>query len=181
MNLVSIVSVFHIAKKFGGSSNFKKSFFHFGICHDHWGKLQILHMTNDIVPYPIVIYDNLCTSCTSYAKLVNQLLRGKVVMLGHYTLRGKKFKETIFPKNYDGTDMSWFVTETRAYGGRECLKELIKYGILTIRKSNDKEFPKNRFMFDECATDCKTVKNVIIRSCSIITNGKIIEFSKQSL
>ena len=99
-------------------------------------------------------------------------------MLGHYTVRGKEFKQGIFPKNYDGTDMSWFVTEKRAYGGRECLKELIKYGILTIRKSDHREFPKNRFALDECTTDCKTVKNVIIRSCSVITSGKIIEINK---
>lgn len=36
-------------------------------------------------------------------------------MVGHYTARGKKPKEAIFPKNYDGVDMSWFVTEKRAY------------------------------------------------------------------
>ena len=109
---------------------------------------------------------------------MNRLLGEKVVMVGHYTIRGKKLKEAIFPKDYDGTDMSWFVTENKAYGGRECLKELIIYGISIIRKSNHKEFPKNRFALDECASDCKTVKNVIIRSCSIITNAKIIEINK---
>ena len=99
-------------------------------------------------------------------------------MLGHYTVRGKELKETIFPKDYDGTDMSWFVTEKRAYGGRECLKELIRYRIYGMRDSDHKEFPKNRFVLDECTSDCKTVKNVIIRSCSIITSGKIIEIKK---
>lgn len=127
--------------------------------------------------YPIVIYDNLCTSCTSYAKLVNGLLREKVTMVGHYTVQGKEFKQSIFPKNYDGLDMSWFVTEKRAYGGREGLKQLIKYGILSTLIPNDKEFPKNKVLLDECSTDCGTVKGVIIRSCSILTSGKIIEIN----
>jgi len=130
------------------------------------------------VLYPIVIYDNLCTSCTLYAKLVNRLLGGKVVMVGHYTVRGKELKEVIFPKDYDGTDMSWFVTKNKAYGGKECLKELIRYGISRMRKTNHYEFPKNIFALDKCTSDCKTIKNVIIRSYSIITDGKIIEISK---
>ena len=128
--------------------------------------------------YPIIIYDNLCTSCTIYAKIINKLWGGKIVMLGHYTLQGKKFKQTIFPKNYEGTDMSWFVTEKRAYGGRESLKELIKYGITMRWRSSQKKFPKNNFALDECTTDCKTVKNVIIRSCSILTMGRIIDICK---
>ena len=144
---------------------------------DHLGKLQILQMINNIVRYPIVIYDNLCTSCTSFAKLVNWLLGGKVVMLGHYTEKGNALKQTIFPKNYDGTGMAWFVTEKRAYGGRECLKELIKYRFSPVGDSKDKEFPKNSFALDECATECKTVKNVIVRSCSILTTGKIIDIN----
>ncbi len=127
--------------------------------------------------YPIVIYDNLCTSCTSYAKLVNRLLGGKITMVGHYTAQGKELKQSIFPKNYDGLDMSWFVTEKRAYGGREGLKQLIKYGISTILIPNHKEFPKNNFLLNECTTDCRTVKGVMIRSCSILTTGKIIEIN----
>ena len=99
-------------------------------------------------------------------------------MLGHYTVGDKDLKKIIFPENYDGTNMSWFVTEKRAYGGRESLKELIKYGISTISKSNHNEFPKNKFTFDECTTECQTVKNVILRSCSILTTGKIIEINK---
>ena len=127
--------------------------------------------------YPIVIYDNLCTSCTSYAKFTNRLVGGKITMIGHYTIQGKKLKESIFPKDYEGLDMSWFVTEKRAYGGREGLKQLIKYWITTLFNKNHKEFPKNNFLFNECSTDCRTVKGVMIRSCSILTNSKIIEIN----
>ncbi len=99
-------------------------------------------------------------------------------MLGHYTISGKEFKQTIFPKDYDGTDMSWFVTKKRAYGGRECLKKLIKYGIASRLDSGHKEFPENTFALDECTVDCKTVKNVIIRSWSVLTMGRVIEINK---
>lgn len=127
--------------------------------------------------YPVLIYDNLCSSCTSYAKLVDKLFRGKITMLGHYSLQGKEIKKSIFHDNYDGLDMSWFVTKKRAYGGREGLKQLIKYGISNTIIPNNKEFPKNNFRLEECTTDCRTVKGVMIRSCSILTSGKIIEIN----
>lgn len=128
--------------------------------------------------YPVVIYDNLCTSCTAYARLIDKILGGKITMIGHYTVQGKEFKQTIFPKDYDGLDMSWFVTEKKAHGGRECLKQLIKYGISTMVIPNHKKFPKNNFAPNECTTDCKTVKGVMIRSASIITGGRIIEINQ---
>ena len=139
--------------------------------------LKIIQSVSKIMIYPIVIYDNLCTSCTSYAKFANKLLGGKVTMVGHYTVQGKEFKQTVFPKDYDGLEMSWFITEKRAYGGREGLKQLIKYGISTLFFPNRKEFPKNTFSLNECTTDCKTVKGVMIRSFSILTTGKIIEIN----
>jgi hypothetical protein len=141
-------------------------------------KLEIIPFVNNYMFYPILIYDNMCTSCTYYAKFVNKLLGGKIIMLGHYTLQGKELKQSIFPKKYDGLNMSWFVTEKKAYGGRECMKQLIKYGILTTLVPNHKEFPRNNFALNECASDCKTVKAVLIRSCSIITSGKIIEVNQ---
>jgi len=129
------------------------------------------------VEYPVVIFDNLCTSCTSYAKVVNKLLHGRITLLGHYTSQGKAFKQAIFPDGYDGADMSWFVTEKKAYGGREGLKQLIKYGISNQFVQNHKNFKENNFHVKECTTDCKTVKGVMIRSCSILTTGKIIEIN----
>lgn len=42
---------------------------------------------------PIVIYDNLCTSCTSYAKYVDRLAKGRITMVGHYTLEGENLKK----------------------------------------------------------------------------------------
>ena len=124
--------------------------------------------------YPVLIYDDLCTSCTNFAKIINRILGGKITMLGHYTARGKEFKETVFPENYEGIEMSWFVTKKKAYGGRKGLQQLIKY-VLSIKHG---EYPKNTFDLNECITDCYTVKGVMLRSCSVLSNSKIIEYQR---
>ena len=92
-------------------------------------------------------------------------------MIGHYTAHGKELKESIFPENYDGAEMSWFVTEKKAYGGRKGLQQLIKY-TFSIKRG---KYVKNTFDLDKCKTDCNTVKGVMFRSCSILSNSKIIE------
>ena len=47
--------------------------------------------------------------------MVNKL-HGKITMLRHYTIQGKTFKQEMFPDNYDGVDMSWFVTDKKDGG-----------------------------------------------------------------
>lgn len=121
--------------------------------------------------FPILIYDNLCSSCTAYAKYIDKIIPNKITMLGHYSQEGKEFKRIFFPKGYEGLEMSWFVTESKAYGGRKGLIKLIKY-IFSIKKVH---YPRNNFDLTECTTDCRTVKGVMIRSCSILTQGKVIE------
>lgn len=124
--------------------------------------------------YPVLIYDNLCTSCTNYARFIDRFLKGKITMIGHYTLQGKEFKQKIFPENYDGSEMSWFVTEEKAYGGRKGLQHLIKY-IFSIKH---RKYSKNNFDLNECTTDCGTINSVMFRSCSVLSNSKIIELKK---
>ena len=120
---------------------------------------------------PIVIYDNLCKSCTAYAKYVDKLARGRITMLGHYTKEGEHFKAEIFPDGYNGLEMSWFVTDSHAYGGRKGLEQILKYLLLSPK---EKGFEKNYFNSSECTTDCYTVKGVLFRSCSILTMSKTI-------
>jgi predicted DCC family thiol-disulfide oxidoreductase YuxK len=120
---------------------------------------------------PILIYDNLCTSCTNYAKMVNSLVKEQIIMIGHYTSQGKQLKKNIFPEGYDGLEMSWFVTEKCAYGGRAGLIQLIRY-ILFSKKT--RTIVPNQFDMELCTTDCKTVKGVFIRSCSIMSHSKKI-------
>ena len=107
------------------------------------------------IKYPVLIYDNMCTSCTAYAKYVNRLVNGKITILGHYTPLGKQFKKEIFPDGYEGLEMSWFVTPTTAHGGRQGLIQILKH-IISIRNTfSSKIYPENVFDLNECTTDCK--------------------------
>ena len=122
--------------------------------------------------YPVLIYDDYCVSCTNFAKITNMLFRGKITILGHYTPEGRDLKKKIFPENYDGTDMSWFVTERKAYGGRKVLIQLVKY----LFSPKHETYQPNKFDQTRCTTDCNKIKGVILRSCSILSNSKIIEY-----
>ena len=92
-------------------------------------------------------------------------------MVGHYTQEGESLKTKIFPDNYKGLEMSWFVTDRYAHGGRKGLTSLLKYLLLSSKEDG---FEKNNFNSSECTTDCYTVKGVLFRSCSILTMSKVI-------
>jgi|SRR2546425_2980075 len=119
--------------------------------------------------FPILIYDNLCYSCTKFARIANNLVNGKCLIVGHYTPIGKEIKKQLFPKDYDGLEMFWFIIDGYAHGGRAGLLRLIRYILFEGKKG---EYPKNGFNLAECNTDCKTVKGVFLRSSSIVTNYK---------
>jgi hypothetical protein len=96
-------------------------------------------------------------------------MNNKCLVVGHYTSLGKEIKKQIFPKDYDGLEMSWFVIDGYAYGGRAALLRLIRYMLLEKKKGT---LQKNEFLLTECNTDCKTVKGIFRRSPSIITKYK---------
>lgn len=125
--------------------------------------------------YPILIYDNLCYSCTKFARIANNLVERKCTVVGHYTTIGKEIKKQLFPKDYDGLEMFWFIIDGYAYGGRAGLIRLIRYILFEGKKG---VYPKNEFHLAECTTDCKTVKGVFLRSHSIITNYKKFSISQ---
>jgi hypothetical protein len=103
--------------------------------------------------------------------MVDSLIKGRIVMVGHYTSQGKELKKKIFPEGYEGLEMSWFVNERCAYGGRAGLIQLIKYVLFSKKTSPT---IRNQFDLELCTTDCKTVKGVFIRSCSIVSHSKKI-------
>ncbi len=124
--------------------------------------------------FPILIYDDLCYSCTKFAKMANTLCKQKITIIGHYSESGGKIKKNFFPKGYEGLEMFWFINKGFAFGGRSGLEELVNY-ILFDKKTGI--YPKNIFKLAQCTTDCKTVKGVFIRSHSIITNSKKFKIS----
>ena len=92
-------------------------------------------------------------------------------MVGHYTKDGENLKSEIFPDGYKGLEMSWFITDDHAYGGRKGLEHILMYLLFS---SKEEGFEKNHFDSSECTTDCYTVKGVLFRSCSILTMSKVI-------
>ena len=119
---------------------------------------------------PVMIYDNKCYLCAKFAEIVNIFARGRLLIVGHYSDVGMKFKSEIFPQNYDSTEMFWFVDNKTAYGGRAALIPLI-LSILTSKIKSSIRFD----IQSSCSLECKTPKAVFLRSKSLFTNSKKIQ------
>ncbi|QLH05979.1 hypothetical protein [Nitrosopumilus ureiphilus] len=118
---------------------------------------------------PIVVFDNQCYLCVKFAKVVEFFARGKITMIGHYSDFGKKIRDDILDES--ALDMFWFIDEKRAYGGRAALVPLFK----SFFSKRTKKFISSK-IDDNCGQDCKTVKAVFLRSSSLLTNSKKIDF-----
>ena len=117
---------------------------------------------------PLVIYDNQCYLCTKFAKVVNFLTRGKLILVGHYSSLGEKLRNEILDSS--ALEMFWFVDGKTAYGGRAALGPLFN----TILSSKGRK--KGTLHLEEsCDTECKTAKAVFIRSASLFSNSKKIK------
>jgi hypothetical protein len=116
---------------------------------------------------PLVIYDNQCYLCTKFAKVVNFLARGKLLLIGHYTELGEKLRGEILDSS--ALEMFWFVDGKTAYGGRAALVPLI-CAIIQSKGAGNGNFAKD----DTCTMECKNAKAVFVRSASLIRNSKKI-------
>ncbi|MCH8914595.1 MAG: hypothetical protein IIA82_01910 [Thaumarchaeota archaeon] len=118
---------------------------------------------------PIVVFDNQCYLCVKFAKFVEFFARDKISMVGHYSDFGIKIRDEILDES--ALDMFWFIDKKRAYGGRAALFPLVK-SIFSkkIEKSSTMRVDEN------CQQSCKTVKAVFLRSSSLLTNSKKIDF-----
>ena len=122
---------------------------------------------------PLVIYDNQCYLCTKFAKVVNFLSRGKLLLVGHYSSLGEKLRNDILDSS--ALEMFWFVDGKTAYGGRAALGPLIN-AIFSSKGSKE-----NTVSIEEaCDTGCKTAKAVFVRSASLLTNSKKIRLGTQT-
>src|SRR5574341_1185945 len=112
---------------------------------------------------PVVIYDDKCYLCAKFAEIINLFARGKLLIVGHYSDIGTKFKSEVFPQDYDSTKMFWFVDNKTAYGGRAALIPLIS-SILTSKIKSSAQWD---IQSSSCSTECKTPKAVFLRSKSL--------------
>lgn len=122
---------------------------------------------------PTLVYDNKCISCTKYAKLAVKLMDDRVKAIGLYTEDSLQLRAK-YPilRTMPWFEMSWFLIDGKAYGGRAGLIRMIKY-ILGEKELVVKE--TNQFNTEECKTDCMTIKGVWFRSMSILTMSNKIQ------
>ncbi|NJK77786.1 MAG: hypothetical protein HC944_01885 [Nanoarchaeota archaeon] len=116
---------------------------------------------------PIVVYDNQCYLCVKFAKMIEFLSKGNLIMIGHYSDSGIKLRKAL---GESALEMFWLIDKKTAYGGRAALLPLFRV-ILTV-----KHVKSNKTKVDvQCEQDCKTVKAVFIRSASLFSNSKKID------
>ena len=118
---------------------------------------------------PIAVFDNQCYLCVKFAKVIEFFARGKITIVGHYSDFGKKIRDDILDES--ALEMFWFIDTKRAYGGRAALVPLFK----SFFSKRTKKIISSK-IDDNCEQDCKTVKAVFIRSSSLLTNSKKIDF-----
>jgi hypothetical protein len=118
---------------------------------------------------PIIIFDNQCYLCVKFAKVIEFFARGKITIVGHYSDFGKEIREDVLDES--ALEMFWFIDTKRARGGRAALVPLFK----SFFSKRTKKLISSK-IDDNCEQDCKTVKAVFIRSFSLLTNSKKIDF-----
>ena len=123
---------------------------------------------------PILVYDNKCISCTKYAKLAVKLMDNRVKTIGLYTPESFELRAK-YPvlREVDWFEMSWFLIDGKAYGGRSGLIRMIKY--ILFERIGCKQ--TNEFQMEECKIDCMTIKGVWFRSMSILTREMRVELN----
>lgn len=124
---------------------------------------------------PILIYDDMCSSCTIFAKYASKYSRGQIDCIGHYSNDGEKFRKLIFPPNFNETEMFWIITSNHAYGGRSGLLPLLRLIIKGLIMSVlGHELSLNRTFLGYCSdiTMCNNKKFKIKRFFNLLRNGK---------
>ena len=76
---------------------------------------------------PLLIYDDRCSSCRQFALWARRLSGRWIRLAGHYySPEASKVKKSIFPDDYDPTQMFWLINKKGAFGARSGLVEVFK-------------------------------------------------------
>lgn len=118
---------------------------------------------------PIVVFDNQCYLCIKFAKAVDFFARGKISMVGHYSDFGKKIRDEILDES--ALEMFWFIDKKTAYGGRAAIYPLLR----SFFSKRTKKLISIK-IDDSCEQNCKTANAVFVRSSSLLTNSRKINF-----
>lgn len=115
-----------------------------------------------------MLYDDKCYLCTKFAKIVNLLAKGKITIIGHYSMQGEEIRKKVLDES--ALDMFWLIDETTASGGRAGIFPLIH----AILRPNKKKL--NHINLEtNCKQECQNVKSVFVRSASLLSTSKKIK------
>jgi hypothetical protein len=123
--------------------------------------------------FPVLIYDNYCSSCSKFAQAIYNLSKKKIEILGHFDIeRSTELKELVFD-NYpkDPTRMFWYIKRDKAYASRKGLAQVvidlikINLGLIKYEKVQlvDQKFSKSCYIRNNfysqygCGDDTKSV------------------------
>ena len=126
---------------------------------------------NSIIEKSLLIYDDRCSSCATFAMYAFKFSRGQIQCIGHYSEDGEKLRKLIFPADYNETEMFWIINANHAYGGRSGLLPLL--GLIINAAVKRKISPSPNFP-DQCSNGeiCKNKKFKISRLYNLLRNGK---------
>ena len=125
----------------------------------------------DIVP--IILYDNRCGACSTFARIIDRVSAHRFTMVGHYTRLGEQIRTLLGP---DATEMFWVIDNECARGGRAGLGALCS--LMLRRKTCVRD---SRIDSDLCDTSCSGPRAVMYRSCSVLRRSCTLCFDSHGL
>ena len=86
------------------------------------------------IQMPIVIYDDKCSLCSMFAKVVSFFGCGRISLIGHYSKDGLRMRSAL---GDHATEMFWLLEDTVAFWWKSILALLIKnpVGKLYMRRA----------------------------------------------
>ena len=119
------------------------------------------------IQMPIVIYDDKCSLCSMFAKVVSFFGCGRISLIGHYSKDGLRMRSAL---GDHATEMFWLLEDTVAFGGRAALLPLLYHTCRAIFR----KIPPSKHGSIQSAdcTACKGPKAVFFRSASMILQSQ---------
>ena len=131
---------------------------------------------------PLLIYDDACSSCGKFAKIVNIISRGWIRIAGHhYSKVASEAKQVIFPKGYDATKMFWLINSKGAYGARAGLMPVVKevlLGLLVHKESRRLNTDAVKYTCDVQSSSCMSTKGIIGRIMNMARTSVVFPFDQ---
>lgn len=122
---------------------------------------------------PVVLYDNRCSACSSFARIVDAVSGHRFTMVGHYTRLGEEIRTLI---GEDATEMFWVIDSKYAHGGRAGLGALVS--LMLRRRSFSRHTPMDD---DSCDDGCSGPSAVLYRSCSVLRRSRTLRLDSHGL